>query len=427
MRKINIGLIGLGVIGSQVAKTLLEKQLLLAQAVGMPIELKKIKVAPVDLQKPLAEELGRNLFTTDEEEFFNNNFDVIVEAMGGEYPALEYLTRALRNKCHVVTSNKEVLSKHLKELTDLAAQNNVSIRAEASVGGGIPLMLPLQEGLTANTIHSILAIINGTTNYILTRMKNEGDNYEECLREAQDLGYAEPNPINDVEGYDAAYKLSIMASLAFGLVIAPQDIYCEGITKLSAADFKYADSMGYVIRLLAIGKENEQGISVRVHPAFISKDKFLAKVDGVYNAVLFGGDLVGEVLFMGQGAGDKATTSAVMSDVINCCADVINNSNNRNRWQIDQKKKLTPISNIETRYYVRLLIADRPGVLASVAKCLGDHNISIASALQQERDNDAEVVIMTHTAIESAMQKAINQLNKINTVLQVSNIIRVEE
>jgi len=427
MQKINIGLIGFGVIGSQVAKTLLEKQLQLSRVVGASVELKKIKVAPADLQKPLVKELGSQLFTIDEDNFFNSGINVVVEAMGGEYPALEYLTRALKNKCHLVTSNKEVLSKHLKELIDLAAKNNVSIRAEASVGGGIPLMLPLQEGLTANKIISISAIINGTTNYILTRMKNEVCSYEECLREAQYLGYAEANPVNDVEGYDAAYKLSIMASLAFGLPIDPQDIYCEGITKLSQADFKYADNMGYAIRLLAIGKENEKGVSVRVHPAFIAKEKFLAKVDGVYNAVLFDGDLVGEVLFMGEGAGAKATTSAVVADVVNCCIDALNNSNNRNRWQIDQDKKLTPISNIETRYYVRLLIADRPGVLASVAKCFGDHNISIASALQQERDDNAEVVIMTHTAVESAMQKAIGQLNKINTVLQISNIIRVEE
>ena len=427
MQKISIGLIGFGVVGSQVAKTLLEKQPQLTRVVGVPIELKKIKVAPIDLQKPLVKELGSQLFTTDEEIFFNSGLDVVVEAMGGEHPALEYLTKALNNKCHVVTSNKEVLAKHLKELTDLAAKNNVSIRAEASVGGGIPLMLPLQEGLTANKIHSILAIINGTTNYILTRMKNDAGSYEECLREAQNLGYAEANPVNDVEGYDAAYKLSAMASLAFGLPIAPQDIYCEGITKLAEADFKYADSMGYVIRLLAIGKENEKGVSVRVHPAFVAKEKFLAKVDGVYNAVLFGGDLVGEVLFMGQGAGAKTTTSAVVADVVNCCIDALHHNNNCNRWQIDQQKKLTPISDIETRYYVRLLIADQPGVLASVAKCFGDHNISIASALQQERDSNAEVVIMTHTAAESAMQKAVSQLNKITTVLQVSNIIRVEE
>lgn len=424
---INIGLMGLGVIGSQVAQTLISKQKELSKAVGASIELKKIKVAPVDLQKPLVKTIGEKLFTTDDDQFFNSGLHVVVEAIGGEHPALEYISRALQNKCHVITANKEVLSKHLPQLIKLAVENGVSIRAEASVGGGIPLLMPLQEGLVANKINSISAIINGTTNYILSRMKEEVIAYEECLKDAQTLGYAEANPTNDVEGYDAAYKLSIMASLAFGIAVKPTDVFCEGITKLSQADFQYAASMGYVIRLLAIGKENAKGVSVRVHPAFVPQDSFLAKVDGVYNAVLFNGDLVGQVMFMGQGAGAKATTSAVISDIVNTCIDYKNKIHNNNRWPIYQQKNLIPISDIETCYYLRLLIADKPGVLASVAKCLGDNNISIASALQQENGEAAEVVIMTHNACEHAMQKAVAELNKISSVIKISNIIRVED
>ena len=425
--RINIGLIGFGIIGAQTAQTLIEKQKELSEAVEVIVELKKIKVAPIDMQKPLVDAIGAKLFTTDEDEFFASNLNVVIEAIGGEHPALEYITRALKNGCHVITSNKEVLSKHLPQLVKLATENNVSLRAEASVGGGIPLISSLQESLVANNIIGLYAIINGTTNYILTRMSQEDIGYYDCLKDAQALGYAEANPENDVEGYDAAYKLAIMASLAFGMSIKPSDIFCEGITALARADFMYADSMGYVIRLLAIGKENEKGVSVRVHPAFVPAESFLAKVDGVYNAVLFDGDLVGQVMLMGQGAGARATTSAVVGDVVNACINYKNKTNNSNRWLIHNKKNLIPISEIETCYYLRLLIADKPGVLAAVAKCLGDNDISIASALQHESEEAAEVVMMTHKAYEKAMQKAINELGKIGDVLKINNIIRVEE
>ena len=426
-KKIKIGLMGFGVIGSQVAQTLISKQRELGEMVGTPIELTKIKVAPVDMTKPLVAAIGQELFTTEEDEFFASDLNVVIEVIGGELPALNYLTRALQNGCHVVTSNKEVLAKNLAKLVSLATQKQVSLRAEASVGGGIPLLLPLQEGLTANKIQGISAIINGTSNYILSRMRSEDIGYEECLKDAQLLGYAEANPENDVEGFDAAYKLSIMASLAFGITVMPSEVYCEGITKLAQADFTYAADMGYVIRLLAIAKQTSLGISVRVHPAFVPQDSILAKVDGVYNAVLFSGDLVGPVMFMGQGAGAMATTSAVIGDVVNACIDFQNQTHNTNRWPIRHQKKLVNIEQIETRYYLRMLIADKPGVLASVAKCLGDNQISIASAIQHQSGNDAEVVMMTHLATEASLRKAIAELQKINSVNKICNVIRVEE
>ena len=286
-QSLGVGLMGFGVVGGQVARVLIDKSDLLAEQVGCPLVLRKVKVLAQDLARPQAKEMDSQLFTTDADEFFADpEIDIVIEAIGGESPALEYLKRALSDGKHVVTSNKEVIAKHGAELLALAQEHEVGLRYEASVGGGIPLISRFQYDLVANKIAGIYAIINGTTNYILTRMAREGIDFPVALKTAQELGYAEANPENDVEGIDAAYKLAILASLAFHSQVRPEDIHCEGISRLTSRDFQYAKELGFAIKLLAIAKQSDKLIEARVHPVFIPEDSLLAKVDGVYNAIL---------------------------------------------------------------------------------------------------------------------------------------------
>ncbi|MBE9512586.1 MAG: homoserine dehydrogenase [Chloroflexi bacterium] len=429
-KSIGIGLIGLGVIGGQVAKVLTDKAEVLAKQVGCPLVLRKVKVLPQDLTRPQAQKMNSQLFTTDTDEFFSESeIDIVIEAMGGESPALEYLTRALSSGKHVVTSNKEVIAKHGAELMKLAGQQGVGLRYEASVGGGIPLISRFQYDLVANKIGGIYAIINGTTNYILTRMAREGVDFSLALTKAQELGYAEANPENDIEGIDATYKLAILASLAFHTEVRPQDIYREGISRLSSRDFQYARELGFAIKLLAIAKEDDKKFEVRVHPVCIPEDSLLAKVDGVYNAVLVEGDLIDKILVFGQGAGPLPTSSAVIADVVSAAQEIFLGMSGRAKWELKSGKVIKPMSDIETRYYLRLNVADRPGVLAQIARVLGDHRISISSAIQKLADpvaETAELVIITHTAQEKAMQSAISEMACLTVVKEVSNFIRVE-
>jgi len=429
-KSIGIGLIGLGVIGGQVAKVLTDKAEVLAKRVGCPLVLRKVKVLPQDLTRPQAQKMNSQLFTADTDEFFSESeIDIVIEAMGGENPALEYLTRALSSGKHVVTSNKEVIAKHGAELMKLAGQQGVGLRYEASVGGGIPLISRFQYDLVANKIGGIYAIINGTTNYILTRMAMEGVDFSLALTKAQELGYAEANPENDIEGIDATYKLAILASLAFHTEVRPQDIYREGISRLSSRDFQYARELGFAIKLLAIAKEGDKEVEVRVHPVCIPEDSLLAKVDGVYNAVLVEGDLIDKILVFGQGAGPLPTSSAVIADVVSAAQEIFLGMSGRAKWELDSGKVIKPMSDIETRYYLRLNVADRPGVLAQIARVLGDHRISISSAIQKLADpaaETAELVIITHTAQEKAMQSALSELACLTVVKEVSNFIRVE-
>jgi homoserine dehydrogenase len=430
-RSIGIGLMGLGVIAGQVAKVLTDKSEDLAAQVGCPVVLRRIKVLPEDLKRPRARQMPASLFTTDEDEFFNEpGIDIIVEAIGGENPAYEYLKRALTTGRHAVTSNKEVIAKHGTELLALAQKHGVGLLYEASVGGGIPLIAPFKHDLVANEITGIFAIINGTTNYILSRMAREGLDFAVVLREAQKLGYAEANPENDVEGYDARYKLAILASLAFQMKVMPEDIHCEGITRLAGRDFRYAGELGFAIKLLAIAKRADSAIEARVHPVFIPADSFLAKVDGVYNCVQVEGDLVGRVLFMGEGAGPSATSSAVVADIVAAARKIVLGIGSLSTWQPVSGKRVKPMDEIETQYYIRLAAADRPGVLAQIATVFGNNKISIASALQPESDDatkTAEIVIMTHPAREKAMQKALKELAGLKVVNEISNCIRVED
>ncbi len=426
---IGIGLMGIGVIGGAVARVLRDRAERLSEQVGMPVVLRRIKVAPIDLTRPIVAEFPKEIFATDEDDFYATpGMDIVVEAIGGEFPAFHYLERALSSGKHVVSSNKEVIAKHAAELLTLARKNNVGLRFEASVGGGIPLLQPFQYDLSANEIKGIYAIINGTTNYILTRMAKEGIEFTEALKQAQALGYAERNPANDIEGNDAVYKLAIMSMLAFQTEVKPDDIYREGITKLEGRDFKYAAELGFVIKLLAIAKESDGDIELRVHPVFLPQENFLAKVDGVFNAVLTTGDLVGDVIFSGQGAGPAPTSSAVVADVLAAAQDVASGVGNRMRWKLGGGKRLRPMDDIVTRYYVRLNVADKPGVLAHIAGIFGDNSISIASVLQKEVDETteaAEVVIMTHPARESAVRRAVDALRRMESIKAVNNFIRV--
>ena len=282
----------------------------------------------------------------------------------------------------------------------------------------------------ANKISAIYAIINGTTNYILTRMASEGLDFSSALKQAQKMGYAEPDPANDIEGIDAAYKLAILATLAFHTVVRPEDVYHEGISRLSSRDFRYAKELGYAIKLLAIAKEKDASIEVRVHPVFIPDDLLLAKVEGVYNAVQLEGDLVGRVIFYGQGAGASPTSSAVIADIIDLGQRINLGVSITSSLRLDPGKRIKPISEIETRYYLRLSTVDRPGVLAQISKILGDLQISISSVIQRETDvatGSAQIVLMSYPAQEWAMQRALKEIERLEVVKEISNFIRVED
>jgi homoserine dehydrogenase len=354
--------------------------------------------------------------------------------MGGEHPALEYIQEALRRGTHVVTANKEVMAKHGSKLLKLAASHGARLRFEASVGGGIPIIGPLQQDLLANEISSIRAIINGTTNYILTKMAREGIEFHTALAQAQQLGYAEPDPSNDLEGIDAAYKLAILASLAFHSRVPVSQVYCQGITHLQAKDFRYARELGYVIKLLAIGKKEQGAIQVRVHPVMLPQETPLAKVEGAFNAIEVQGDLVGSVVFSGLGAGAWPTTSAILGDVLDLARHQANQGpedphGGARQFLLDRDLVIKPMASLITRYYLRLNVLDRPGVLAQIAQVLGDQEISIASVIQKDADpsaGTAEIVITTHPAQEAAIQQASGRCQQLEIVKEGYNLIRIE-
>lgn len=426
---INVGLLGLGVVGSGVVKALTQKSYLIAQQIGCSVHISRILVKELD--KPRAVEVSKSLMTTDPSQILDDpQVQLVVEVMGGEMPALDYLRRALQQGKSVVTANKEVMAKHGPELLELAQKNGVQILFEASVGGGIPILGPLTKDLRGNEIQTIRAIINGTTNYILTKMTYDGMEFNQALKEAQELGYAEADPTNDVEGIDAGYKLAILASLAFQTKVAAQDVYQEGISRLTAGDFRYANELGYVIKLMAIARSYGGQLEARVHPVLIRQDAPLAKVDGVLNAVEVEGDLVDKVLFHGRGAGSMPTTSAIMGDLLKVAWNIsrgLPGSDFIPRYRV---MTIRSISDLITRYYIRVTVSDRAGVLAQMATVLGNLHISIASVMQQEadaRDQTAELVITTHPSQEKDIQQALKELEKLEVVREIGNILRVEE
>jgi homoserine dehydrogenase len=428
-KDIGIGLLGLGTVGSGVAEVLATRADSLAEQAGLPLILKKVLERNVSKRYP--PELGPNLLTTHPEEVLSHpEVDIVIELIGGEHPATEYIEQAIANGRHVVTANKEVISKHGYELFSLARKHNTDLRYEASVGSGIPLISPFQQDLAANRISAIHAILNGTTNYILTRMAQEGLDFASTLKQAQKLGYAEANPANDIEGLDAAYKLVILSNLAFRAKFVPQDVYCEGISKIAARDFLYAKEFGYAIKLLAIAKREDDKVEMRVHPVFIPQDSQLAKVNGVYNAVEVETDLAGKLVFYGEGAGALRASSAVVADVLAIARNIYRGVNNIPELRLNERITVKPMSEVKTRYYLSLNAPDRPGVLSQISRVLGDNSISISSVIQKESDPVAQtaiIVIMTYPAEEKGMQKALKQLRQLPVVNEVSNFIRVEE
>jgi homoserine dehydrogenase len=427
-RPINIALLGIGTIGSGVARALMSKKKSLARQAGSVLALKM--VVEKDITKHGLLGLPKSIFAEDYKNSINSSeIDIVIELIGGEYPAYEYIKQALTHGKHVVTANKEVMAKHGAELLSIAREHHVGLRFEASVGGGIPLISPFQRDLVANDIQAVYAIVNGTTNYILTRMAHDNLDFTVALKQAQKLGYAEANPANDIGGLDAAYKLAILTSLAFDMDVNFDEIYYEGITRLRSRDFRYASELGYAIKLLAIAKRSGNRVEARVHPVLIPAESLLAKVDGVYNAIYVTGDLVGNVLFYGQGAGPLATSSAVIADVINIAQNINTKRDNAPRFIPEKRSGILPMESIQTRYYFRMNVLDQAGVLAEISAVMGSHKISISSVIQKESDptnRTAEIVIMTHPAAEKSVRDAIQVIGRLKVVKEISNFIRVE-
>ena len=443
----NVGLMGLGVVGGGVARALLEDGHAIAAKVGRPVNLRKVLVR--DAGKPRDVPLPDGLLTTNPEDILSDGeIDIVVEVMGGTQPAAAYMKQALAGGKQLVTANKEVVAKHGAELFSLAGRNGVSLLFEASVGGGIPIVGCLMSELAANEVCSIRSIINGTTNYILTRMAYHHTDFDQALREAQQQGYAEADPTNDVEGVDAVYKLAILASLAFHRPVNPDDVYRQGISRLDPQDFRYAFELGYAIKSLAIAttEDDGQAIRARVYPALVPLDHMLAKVDGVYNAVEVSGSLCGKVLFHGMGAGREPTTSAVVGDLIEAARRLGSQAGPVAPGLGAAQPESTPgvlaaggsvgacrvkaIDDLMSKYYLRLNIADRPGVLAQIAKILGDGHISIASVLQKDTnqfEQTAEIVITTHPAREASVQESLRLMAGLEVVREVKNLLRIEE
>jgi homoserine dehydrogenase len=355
---------------------------------------------------------------------------VVVEVIGGVEPAARYLRDALSSGKHVVTANKEVMAKHGIELLALAQEKQVNLLFEASVGGGIPIVGTLMDQLLSNDISSVRSIINGTTNYILTRMANDRTDFRRALAEAQERGYAEADPTNDVEGFDAVYKLSILAALAFHHPVPPEQVFRQGISQLQAQDFRYAQELGYAIKSLAIATLEDDSIRARVYPALIPLDNMLAKVDGVYNAVEVQGSLCGRVLFHGMGAGRGPTTSAVVGDLIEIVRRLEVGGLPSPAVQVDRPRSVKSMDDLEARYYIRLDVADQAGVLAQIARILGERDISIASVLQKDTNPEsatAEIVITTHPAREASVQEALKLVGDLGVVNRVNNLLRIED
>ncbi len=428
-RSVGVGLLGMGVVGGGVASILSQKAKQLEGLVGCPVSLERVLVR--NLSKPRAVELSSSSLTTDVEDILDNpNVDIVIEVMGGQHPALDCILKAISLGKHIVTANKEVMARHGPDILTLARNKGVQVLFEASVAGGTPIIAPLLRDLVANEIVAIHGIINGTTNYILTKMSQEGMDFDVALEQAQKLGYAEADPTDDIEGIDAAYKLAVLSTLGFRARVTDADVYREGITRLTARDFVYARELGYVIKLLAIANKQDGAVQVRVHPAFVRSDAMIGKVDGVLNAVEIETDLAGRVLFSGPGAGSMPTASAVTADLIEIARNIAGNVVPPATVMLSEDVRISPITELETKYYLRLNVADRPGVFAQICKVLGDLQISIASAIQKETDEEArraEIVLMTHRAREDSVQKALDILKDLEVVNSVGNLVRVEE
>ena len=423
---IKIGLLGSGTVGSGVVRVLKENMEEITARVGTHLVLAKVLVRDKTKPRPY---LGDVELTDRVEDILEDEeISVVVEVMGGLHPAKEYMLRAMEAGKSVVTANKDVVAQFGQELFDMAEKHDVDFRFEASVGGGIPIIMPLKQCLTANRISEVLGIVNGTTNYMLTKMSEEGMSYDDVLKEAQEKGYAEANPSADVDGLDAARKAAILSSIAFNMRISLADVSVEGITKITPEDISYAKNLGYVVKLLAIGKETDDGINVRVHPVFLPKEHPLASVNGVYNAIFVRGNAIGEAMFYGPGAGSLPTASAVVADIIDVSRDIVTHSFGRLNCTCYREKVLCPIEKTQSSYYVRLLVEDKPGVLGAIATAFGNADVSLQSVIQTQRNGNeqAEIVAITHCVSHANILAALGVLKALPVVSEVRNLIRVE-
>ena len=426
-KTINIALLGLGTVGQGIVNVLKENNHEISQKVGFPINIKTVLVRNIEKAKAFDDNLN---LTTDFSDIINDaEINIVVEVMGGENPARQYMLQALQAKKHVITANKDVVALHGREMFEAATAHKVDFMFEASVGGGIPIIRPLKQCLTANKITEVMGIVNGTTNYMLTKMSNEGMDYTQVLKEAQEKGYAESDPTADVGGLDAARKLAILSSIAFNTKVSLNDVYVEGITKITPDDIKYAKELGYAVKLLAIAKDNvDNGIEVRVHPAFISNKHPLSSVNDVFNAIYINGNAVGEAMFYGRGAGSLPTASAVVADVIDVARNIVHDMSGRILCTCFEDKKIASIDESISSYYIRLLVKDEPGVLALIAGAFGDQKVSLGSVIQKQKlNNQAELVLLTGAISDVNIQKALTNIKSLNVVTEVYNVIRVEE
>ncbi|MDI6864503.1 homoserine dehydrogenase [Thermodesulfovibrio yellowstonii] len=422
MKQFKVGIIGFGTVGTGTAKIILSQKELIKKRTGIELILKK--VADKDIKRPREISLPEGVLIPDAWEIINDpEIDVVVELVGGIHPAKDFIIEALKKGKHVVTANKALLAEEGNEIFSIAKEKGLQIGFEASVGGGIPIIKVMREGLVANKMLAIYGIINGTTNFILTKMTNEGIDFQDALRQAQELGYAEADPTLDIEGIDSSHKITILASLAYGIPLSFNKTYCEGITKITAQDIAFAREFGYKIKLLAITKILDGEIELRVHPTMIPEDYLIAKVDGVFNAIYVEGDSVGATLYYGRGAGSMPTGSAVVSDIV----DIAKGANSL-PLDFSEKYSVKPIEEIESMYYFRFTALDRPGVLSKISGVFGQHNISIASVIQKGRSKAGAVplVILTHKAKEKDVLEALEKIDKLPVVAAKSVFIRVE-
>jgi homoserine dehydrogenase len=419
---VNIGLIGFGTIGSGVVETFNKNLDLLENKVNKRINLKK--VVDLDIKTDRGVDISPEVLSTDINDILEDSeIEIVIELIGGYQPALKFILRAMENGKHVVTANKALLAKHWKEIIFCAEKNHVRICFEASVGGGIPLLRPLNESLASNNFESIYGIINGTANYILTKMSEEGRSFETVLEEAQKKGYAESDPTFDIEGDDTAQKLIILTIIGFGIYIKQENFHVEGISSITQEDIRFArEELDCCIKLLAITKLVDGNLEVRVHPTLIPMNHLLSSVNGVFNGVYLVGDIVGPIMMYGPGAGMLPTASAVVGD----CINIIENMDLVHYGPIKTPvKKVSDISNLKSKYYLRLLTEDKPGVLHEISGILSKHNISIGSMIQKKAEKGTPIFMMTHTATESEMKAAVNKIDNLDCVKDKTHFIRV--
>ena len=431
MEKIRVGLIGFGTVGNGLAKTLLTQRERLQKKIGIPIELSR--VADINVST-LPAEYEDVVLSSDASDIINDpEIDIVVELIGGTEPAKSFMLEAIKHGKHVITANKALLATHGKELFEAAAAHEVEVGFEASVGGGIPVIKALKEGLAANSIEVIRGIMNGTANYILTMMTEHGTPFDEVLKDAQEKGFAEADPTYDVEGIDTAHKLAILMSIAYGQHVHLDDIYVEGISSIEPIDIDFAKDFGYRIKLLAISRNHGSHVEARVHPTMVPETSMLANINGSFNAIQIAGDTVGDTLFYGHGAGMMPTGSAVAADVVDIARNIISSSVNRVPPLSYQPvhftaPSITPMGELTCPYYFRVTVLDEPGVLSAISGILGKHGISIRSVIQkgEKPGKPVHVVLRAHMALESSVQKAVAEIDALDFCTEPTVTIRVQ-